>query len=221
MRKTVDDDLEEVSLDEENLDEENLDEEELKKSDSKNSKKAKKSGMNPILKEILVDSIYLLVVLVLTLLFVKYVAQRTVVNGSSMNPTLIDQDNLICDKISYRFREPKRFEVIVFPYKYEENTYYIKRIIGLPGETVRIDDDGNIYINDNLLQENFGAEVIADPGIARQPITIGADEYFVLGDNRNHSSDSRTVAVGLIKREDILGRAWVRVLPIKDFGKVN
>lgn len=221
MRKTVDDDLEEVSLDEENLDEEDLDEEELKKSDSKNSKKAKKSGMNPILKEILVDSVYLLVVLVLTLLFVKYVAQRTVVNGSSMNPTLIDQDNLICDKISYRFREPKRFEVIVFPYKYEENTYYIKRIIGLPGETVRIDDDGNIYINDNLLQENFGAEVIADPGIARQPITIGADEYFVLGDNRNHSSDSRTVAVGLIKREDILGRAWVRVLPIKDFGKVN
>lgn len=216
MRKTVDNDLEEVSLDEEDLDEE-----ELKKSDSKNSKKAKKSGMNPILKEILVDSVYLLVVLVLTLLFVKYVAQRTVVNGSSMNPTLIDQDNLICDKISYRFREPKRFEVIVFPYKYEENTYYIKRIIGLPGETVRIDDDGNIYINDNLLQENFGAEVIADPGIARQPITIGADEYFVLGDNRNHSSDSRTVAVGLIKKEDILGRAWVRVLPVSEFGKVK
>ena len=85
--------------------------------------------------ELLVNSLYLLLVFALTLFIVKFVAQRTVVVGSSMEPTLQNADNLIVNKFLYRFSEPKRYDVVVFPYKYEKKTYYIKRIIGLPGET--------------------------------------------------------------------------------------
>ncbi|MDE6203469.1 MAG: signal peptidase I, partial [Lachnospiraceae bacterium] len=147
--------------------------------------------MNKALKEILSTSVYLLIVLVLTLLVVTYVGQRTKVIGSSMSPMLSDGDNLIVDKISYRFQEPQRFDIIVFPFRYAEKTYYIKRIIGLPGETIRIDDEGNIYINGEVLAESYGKEKIKDPGRASEPITLGEDEYFVMGDNRNNSVDSR------------------------------
>ena len=162
--------------------------------------------MKHFLKSILNFSIYILVVLVLTLLVVRYVGQRTVVMGHSMEPTLSDQDNLLVDKLSYRLHDPKRFDVVVFPYQYADKTYFIKRIIGLPGETVRIDDTGSIYINDELLMEAYGKEVIEDPGLARDGITLGADEYFVLGDNHDVSKDSRYSEVGLVHDEDIMGK---------------
>ena len=179
------------------------------------------NGAKSFWREIVGDLIFLLVVFALTLLFVKFVAQRTVVVGSSMAPTLMDGDNLVVDKISYHFREPERFDIIVFPFDITEETYYIKRIIGLPGETVRIDDNGNIYINEVLLEESYGAEVILDPGIAYGGITLGDDQYFVMGDNRNHSSDSRTVAVGLIERERLLGRAIFKIYPFSSFGRIG
>ncbi len=177
--------------------------------------------MKHFLKSILNFSIYILVVLVLTLLVVRYVGQRTVVMGHSMEPTLSDQDNLLVDKLSYRLHDPKRFDVVVFPYQYADKTYFIKRIIGLPGETVRIDDTGNIYINDELLMEAYGKEVIEDPGLARDGITLGADEYFVLGDNRNDSSDSRFVSVGNIKGSQIIGKAFLRIYPFSSFGRIR
>ena len=176
--------------------------------------------MKHFLKSILNFSIYILVVLVLTLLVVRYVGQRTVVMGHSMEPTLSDQDNLLVDKLSYRLHDPKRFDVVVFPYQYADKTYFIKRIIGLPGETVRIDDTGSIYINDELLMEAYGKEVIEDPGLARDGITLGADEYFVLGDNRNDSSDSRFVSVGNIKGSQIIGKA-LRIYPFSAFGRIR
>lgn len=176
--------------------------------------------MNKVLKELLSTGLYLLGVLCLTWLIITYVGVRTEVEGASMEPTLTDEDNLIVDKISYRFRDPERFDIIVFPFQYQEETYYIKRIIGLPGETVRIDENGNIYINDEILQESYGKEVIRPEhiGIAFEPIVLGEDEYFVLGDNRNNSSDSRTEAVGNIHRSEIIGRAWVRIWPFSEFG---
>ena len=174
-----------------------------------------------VLKEILSNSLFLLVVLIVTLLLVKYVGQRTVVIGESMENTLMDGDNLIVDKISYRFRDPERFEIIVFPFIYKDETYYIKRIIGLPGETVRIDGEGTIYINGEVLTENYGAEVIEDPGLAVNEVLLGPDEYFVLGDNRNHSSDSRTAAVGFIRRDRIIGRALWRIFPLNKIGGVS
>ena len=174
--------------------------------------------MKKILKEILSTSIYLAVVLLATYLIITYVGQRTRVNGSSMEPMLTNGDNLIVDKISYRFTDPERYDIIVFPFKYEEKTFYIKRIIGLPGETVQIDNAGNIYIDGEILEESYGKEVINDSGRASEPITLQDDEYFVLGDNRNDSSDSRVESVGNINREDIIGRAWVRIYPFDSIG---
>lgn len=176
--------------------------------------------MNKTMKEIINTLAYLLGVLCLTWLLITFVGQRTEVDGSSMEPMLSHGDNLIVDKISYRFRDPQRFDIIVFPFKYKENTYYIKRIIGLPGETVQIDEKGNIYIDGEILQENYGREIIKPEyvGIAAEPVVLGEDEYFVMGDNRNNSSDSRTEIVGNIKREDIVGRAWVRIWPLSKIG---
>lgn len=174
--------------------------------------------MKNILKEILSTSIYLLVVLCAAYLIITYVGQRTQVSGSSMETTLSDGDNLLVDKITYRFSDPKRFDIIVFPFQYDTDTYYIKRIIGMPGETVQIDYDGNIYINGSLMEESYGREVIQNPGRAAEPITLGKDEYFVMGDNRNNSSDSRDPSVGNIHRKDIIGRAWVRIWPFSKFG---
>ena len=175
---------------------------------------------NKVLKELLNTGLYLLFVLLLTWLLITYVVQRTEVEGSSMEATLSNGDNLFVDKISYRFKEPERFDIIVFPFQYKENTYYIKRIIGMPGETVQIDEQGNIYINGEILQESYGREVIKpeNMGRAAEPVVLGEDEYFVMGDNRNNSSDSRAEIVGNIHRDDIIGRAWVRVWPLEDMG---
>lgn len=185
-------------------------------------RKSKRNEMRgSVVKEILSTSIYLLIVLAVTYLIIYYVGQRTEVEGSSMEPTLQDGDNLIVDKISYRFHDPERFDIIVFPFQYEEETYYIKRIIGMPGESVRIDWDGNIYIDGELLAEGYGLEVIQDPGRAETEISLGEDEYFVLGDNRNNSTDGRAELVGNIHRDDIIGRAWVRIYPFDKFGKLR
>lgn len=148
---------------------------------------------------------------------VRYVGQKTLVEGSSMAPTLEDGDILVVDKLSYRFREPERYDVIVFRYLYKEDSYYIKRIIGLPGETVQI-LQGQVYINGELLGEEFGSELMTNAGRASQPITLGADEYFVLGDNRNISSDSRDPSVANVAADQIIGRAFVCVAPWKHMG---
>ena len=152
--------------------------------------------MKNVVKEIISTILYILAVLLGTYLLITFVGQRTSVSGSSMEPTLSNNDQLILDKISYRFSEPKRFDIIVFPFQYKENTYYVKRVIGLPGETVQIDLEGNIYINGEILEEDYGKEKINFPGLAVEPITLGDDEYFVMGDNRNNSSDSREVEIG-------------------------
>ena len=176
--------------------------------------------MSKAMKEMISTLAYLLGVLCLTWLVITFVGQRTEVDGSSMEPMLSDMDNLIVDKITYRFADPKRFDIIVFPFKQQENTFYIKRIIGLPGETVQIDVQGNIYINGEVLEESYGREVISPEhvGIAIDPVVLGEDEYFVMGDNRNNSMDSRAEIIGNIKREDIVGRAWIRIWPLSKFG---
>ena len=172
-----------------------------------------------IVKELLGWIVYIAIIIGLTWLIITFVGQRTRVSGHSMEATLHDGDNLIVDKLSYHFREPKRFEIIVFPYRHKEISYYIKRIIGLPGETVQV-KDGYVYINGEKLDENYGLEVMEDAGIAAEPIELGEDEYFVLGDNRNHSSDSRDPSVGILHRDELIGRAWVRIWPLDSIGVI-
>lgn len=168
-------------------------------------------------KELISWAMYIGFVVVVTWFILTFLGQRTVVDGRSMNATLNDRDNLIVEKLSYRFHDPERFDIIVFP-PYGTKEYYIKRIIGLPGETIQIDEEGNIYIDGELLEEDYGLETIKNPGRAIEPVTLGDDEYFVMGDNRNNSVDSRDSRVGNVKRDSIIGRAWVRIWPLSDFG---
>lgn len=206
----------------EELEEINLEEEEQQsqKPDYKKRRQEQKESKVSLKQELLQTGIYLLIVLCLTFLIVNYVGQRTRVKGESMLPTLQHGDNLIVDKLTYRFSDPKRFDIIVFPHYDMDGTksHYIKRIIGLPGETVRMDTDGTIYINGEVLSEDYGEKVVSNPGRAYTEITLGDDEYFVLGDNRDNSSDSRDPSVGNIHRADIVGKAWLRIWPLSSFG---
>lgn len=186
-----------------------------------NQEEKNRRSRHGILKEVLDWVIFFVILIGLTFLINTYVGQRTYISGPSMQPTLHDGDNLIVDKISYRFTDPKRYDIIVFPYRYQEDTFYIKRIIGLPGETVQV-VNGCVYINGELRKDEiYGAEVMEDAGIASEPITLGEDEYFVLGDNRNHSSDSRDPNVGVLHRDELIGRAWVRIWPLDQIGVIR
>lgn len=172
-------------------------------------------------KEILHTILYLLVLFTVTILFIRFVMQRTDVSGNSMLPMLEDGDSLLVDKISYRFKDPQRFDIVVFPFTQSEETFFIKRVIGLPGETVQITEDGRIWIDGEELEEHYGLEVIKDPGRAAEPVLLGEDEYFVIGDNRNNSLDSRREEVGNIHRDELIGRAWIRIFPFSNFGFIK
>lgn len=177
----------------------------------------KKKYLKVILKEILSTSLYLLGLLVVVFFVTEYIFQRTQVVGASMENTLHDGDHLMVDKFTYYFDDPLRYDIIVFPYRHQENIYYIKRIIGLPNETIEIDENGVIYIDGEVLIESYGKEVIQNQGIASEVIELGDDEYFLLGDNRNNSTDSRDIRVGVVTRSEIVGRAYVRIWPITEF----
>ena len=191
------------------------------KKDKRKEKAKKKPEEINIVKELLSLIVYIGIVVLFCFFIINYVGCRSLVDGSSMEPNLHDGDNLWVDKLSYNIGDPKRFDVIVF--NYDEDTTYVKRIIGMPGETIRIDQNGNIYINEMMLVEHYGKEVILPTNIGRasQSILLGKDEYFVLGDNRNNSQDSRLASVGNVSREDIVGKAVFRIYPLSDIGIVD
>lgn len=176
------------------------------------------SAQHPLLRTLLGIVICIFTALVLALIITRYVAHHTSVEGSSMETTLSNGDQIIVENISYYIHDPERFDVVVFPNK--EGVNYIKRIIGLPGETVQI-ADGYIYIDGEALLENYGNELMEDPGLAAEEISLGEDEYFVLGDNRNASIDSRRDEVGTVKRDSIRGKAWFRFYPFSKAGSIK
>lgn len=166
--------------------------------------------------------IYALLLILCVRIVPTYIIQRTIVDGPSMEDTLHDGESLLVEKISWHFGWIDRFDIIVFyPYGREvEEEYYVKRVIGLPGETVQI-IGSEIYINGEVLEENYGKDPIMNPGRAAEPITLGEDEYFVLGDNRAVSLDSRYDSVGNVKRENIGGKAIFRIWPLNKFGGLD
>ncbi len=142
------------------------------------------------------------------------VAQPFVVSGHSMSPTFIDKDYLIIDEISYRLEDPKRFEVIVFKNPNNTDVYFIKRIIGLPGETVDINGGKVVITNtDNPKGLTLEQPYVKNESIDKVHMTLADDQYFVMGDNRSASSDSRYW--GALKRDLIVGRAFVRLFPLQ------
>ncbi len=165
--------------------------------------------------------IYVIALFFVAVIVPKYLLQRTIVIGDSMENTLYDGENIWVEKISRHFDHLKRFDIIVFyPYGRENKEYFIKRIIGLPGESVQIMDD-TIFINGIRLSENFGKDPITYQGIAAEELTLADDEYFVLGDNRTVSLDSRYSNIGPIKKKNIGGRAILRIWPLSRFGLID
>lgn len=144
-----------------------------------------------------------------------FIAQPFVVDGLSMYPTFNNGDYLIIDELSYRFNEPARGDVVVFRYPNDPSVFYIKRIIGLPGESVSI-DRGVVSVT----QVNGETITLTEPYVVAEDATysitstLGEDQFFVMGDNRPKSSDSRIW--GALPREDIIGRAFVRIFPLTD-----
>jgi signal peptidase I len=157
------------------------------------------------------------ILLILGLLFRFFVLQPFVVDGNSMEPNYHDKEYLLVNQLTYRLRAPERGETIIFRYPKDPQEDFIKRIVGLPGETLEI-DHGQVYINDLLLEENY---INVEEALSGQlsKITLKNDEYFVMGDNRNHSSDSRDW--GALPRKNIIGRAWLNVYPLRYWGLVK
>lgn len=161
------------------------------------------------------------IVCLFAFVFVWYFGQRVAVVGDSMSPILSNGDVTLVNRIVYDATAPKRGDIIVFKPKGNENShYYIKRIIGLPGETVQI-LEGEIYIDGEKLEEDYGVSEITDPGIAAEEIELAGDEFFVIGDDRENSEDSRMADVGAVKRSYIYGKVWFIVSPWEDFGLVR
>ena len=174
--------------------------------------------MNPLLS----ISLYFLAVIASAWLLNTFVITRDVVSGDSMSDTLNDGDVVMLDILSFRLSSPKRSDLVVFTAPDRPDSLMIKRIIGLPGETVRMDEEGNIFINERQINDPHASEPANEAGLASgRGITLGKDEYFVLGDNRNHSMDSRFPQVRNVKKDKIRGRVLLRILPLKDFGKVK
>ncbi len=141
--------------------------------------------------------------------------------GDSMKPVLNNGDVVLVNRFSYTFGSPKRGDLIVFKPKGNENNHdYIKRVVALPGETVEL-VEGGIYIDGEKLDESYETTPLTDVGIVTDKITLEEDEYFVLGDDRQNSEDSRDMEVGNVKRSEIFGKAWFVLSPMSDFGFIK
>ncbi len=175
----------------------------------------KKRSRVSILAEFL---IYIVLILVCVFWVPEHVIQRTVVKGESMENTLHNGESLLVNKLSYKFGDPKRYDIIVFyPYGREVDEYYVKRIYGLPGETIQINGD-DILINGEKIEDGHAKNSMDESGTATEPLKLADDEYFVLGDNRKVSLDSRDPDLGPIKRENIAGHVVLRIWPLSKFG---
>lgn len=140
----------------------------------------------------------------------QFVAETTVVFGQSMEPQLLPRQRLVVEKVTYRFRSPRRGQLVVVEIE-ESGANLIKRVVGEPGETVEV-EDGTVLVDGKPLSEPY---VLLPSRDNTRPFTLGPTEYFVLGDNRPHSRDSRQF--GPVDRQDIVGRAWLRYWPLPTF----
>ena len=171
-----------------------------------------------IVKEVSVWAVEIAITLLLAFTFVYFIGLRTSVVGQSMAETLHSGDEILVNRFIYKVTNPKPNDIIVFlPNGNEKSHYYVKRVVAVPGDTVLI-ENGVLYVNGELLEEEIDVASIEEAGLASEEITLASDEFFVLGDNRNNSEDSRYANIGNIKKEHIIGKAWFRIAPWGDMG---
>jgi signal peptidase I len=169
------------------------------------------ASAQPAWRVVILESLQVIIpALALAFIVHLFLAQATIVYGQSMEPNLHERQRLIIDKFSYRFHPPQRNDIVVLSPP-QMNEMLVKRVIGLPGETIEI-HSGIVFVDGIPLSEPFPHEIGA---YTMTPITLGPLSYFVLGDNRVNSNDSR--AFGAIKRDDIVGRVWLRYWPLDQF----
>ena len=163
----------------------------------------------------------IIMVLILAVLAIHFYGDKVTMVGSSMKPVLESNDVVLLDELCYTFSEPERFDVVSVTVENDGTKHsYIKRIIGLPGEMVQI-KDGLVLINGVCPDEENVWYQAAVPGMASEPIVLGTDEYFVLGDNRTSSEDSRFANVGNVTFSQIEGRLWLLVSPFLRMGLIK
>ena len=180
----------------------------------------KKWIKNDIIREIVDWAIWLLAAFLLFLIVSHFVFRTAKIDGSSMEPTLQDKDLVVVAIFPYLFGEAQYGDIVAFPYPANPSEYYIKRIIGRPGDEIDLHRDG-FYVNGELLADNFSVEGAQNYGNQDFPLIVPEGSYFVLGDNRNHSEDSRYVEVGCVRHKDIIGRAVLRFWPFNKLGTLN
>ena len=184
-------------------------------------RESKKPAVKKILIEIFIWAAQIAAVIFLAYFIIYYCIEKTEVIGSSMEGTLFAGEPIIIDKFSYRVSEPDRFDVIIFKQSGKEHSFYnIKRIIGLPGETILI-KDGSIYIDNEPVEDIVTVDEMLNYGLAGEEIILEDNEYFVLGDNRNNSEDSRFASIGNITKDKIVGKAAIRISPFNFISKLN
>ena len=160
------------------------------------------------IKEILWMIFYSFAAVLLAFVLVFSVGMKVSMIGVSMEPGLYNGQEVLVNRLVYRFSSPNRGDIVVFlPNGNENSHYYIKRVVGLPGETIQI-IDGYVYIDGRFYAEDESYDKIADAGIASTELKLGEKEYFVLGDNRNNSEDSRSGNIGAVHEDTIFGKAW-------------
>ena len=193
--------------------------------------KRKRSGLNfgrtrkkfnvDHFKEVIAWMIQICAVIFMAYVCVAFFGVRSNVVGQAMSDTLDNGDQVLINKFVYMISNPKSDDVIVFlPNGNEKSHYYIRRVIGVPGDKIQI-KDGAVYVNGNLYNEKIDVAAMEEAGIASEEMKLGEDEFFVLGDNRNNSEDSRYANIGNVKREHIIGQAWFCVESDEGMGFIH
>ncbi|MCI8923066.1 MAG: signal peptidase I [Lachnospiraceae bacterium] len=176
----------------------------------------KKRVSKDMVREILVTIFYCFAAVLLAFVLVFLVGMKISVIGVSMEPALYNGQEIFINRFIYKLFQPGRGDIIAFlPNGNQNSHYYLKRVVGLPGERIQI-IGGYVYIDGELLDEGDTYDKISDPGIAENEVILGSDEYFVLGDNRNSSEDSRSGNIGPVKKETIAGKAWFHLSSEKE-----
>ena len=178
-------------------------------------------SVKKIIKEIIIWMLLIAITIAASYFITTNVFVKTSVSGVSMEPTLTEGQVVIVNKFEYNFKVPKRNDVIVYKQSNKEHSYFeLKRVIGLPGETVKI-KNGVVYINDEVIKEKVKTDIIQNGGLAEEGVKLDDNEYFVLGDNRNESEDSRFASVGNVLKNEILGKAIAIEKPLSLIDSLN